>query len=139
MRLLHSWSKINFKHTHSEISNEIVWHNTNIKQNNTLFYKDWYDKGIMYIKNIYDYRTKDFYTFNDVKNLYNLNNGDFLKYYTLIGNIKDEWKETLKTENISTVTPEYLISKLLKHKTANKMLYDKQIDAIQFTYFKTYC
>ncbi len=45
-------------------------------------------------------------------------------------------KKTLKTENISTVTPEYLISKLLKHKTANKMLYDKQIDAIQLHILK---
>ncbi len=134
--IITSWSKIYFKHTHSEISNEILWHNTNIKQNNTLFYKDWYNKGIMYIQNIYDYRTKNFYTFHELKNLYNLNNGDFLNNYTLIGNIKDEWKETLKTENIDTATPEYLISTLLKNKAVNKMLYDKQIDAMRLTILK---
>ncbi len=72
-----------------------MWHNTNIKNqsNHTLFYEDWYNKGIMYVRNIYDYRKKDFYNFNELTDLYDLNNADFLKYYTLIGNIGREMEK----------------------------------------------
>ncbi len=66
----------------------------------------------MYIKHIYDYRIKEFYNFNHLTYLYNLNNNDFLKYYTLIGNILTEWKTLLRTEHINNNAPEHLISKI---------------------------
>ncbi len=79
--ILISWCKINYKKTYTNISHEIIWHNSNIKnENNTLFYPEWHTKGIMYVKHIYDFRIKQFYSFNNLKEIYNLNNGDYLKY-----------------------------------------------------------
>ncbi len=90
----------------------------------------------MYVKNIYDYRNKDFFNFNELKYLYNLNSGDFLKYYSLIGNISIEWKNALKTETINNATPEYLITKVVSTENANKILYNKQIESMRQTTLK---
>ncbi len=136
--ILCSWCKINFSDTCENISNEIIWHNTRIKgtDNKTIFYKDWYNKGIMYIKHIYDYRIKEFYNFNHLTYLYNLNNNDFLKYYTLIGNILAEWKTLLRTEHINNNAPEHLISKISSIKKPNKILYNKQIKSLRMATLK---
>ncbi len=63
--ILIAWSKINYKNTNEKISHEILWHNSQLKDssNKTFFYKDWYNKGIMYIHHMYDYRTKNVYSF----------------------------------------------------------------------------
>ena len=47
-----------------EFSNEIIWNNSNIYVgNNTIFYKTWHQLGIKYIKDIYDFSTKKFHSF----------------------------------------------------------------------------
>ncbi len=91
----------------------------------------------MYVRNIYDYRKKYFYNFNELTDLYDLNNADFLKYYTLIGNIGREWKNLLKTETLNNDTPEYLITKVVSNKKPNKLLYNIQIEAMRLTSLKT--
>ncbi len=90
----------------------------------------------MYIRNIYDYRNKDFFTFTELKYLYNLNDGDFLNYYSLICCISNEWKNALKSETINNDTPEYLISKMLSIEKPNKVLYNKQIESMRQTTLK---
>ncbi len=80
------------------------------------------------MKHIYDYRIKEFYNFENIKELYNINNGDFLKYYTLLGNIKTEWKQAMLSEQINNDIPKYLISTILTSKHVNKTLYDKEIN-----------
>ena len=124
--VLTSWAKVNNSCSDKPLSKEIVWNNSKIKLNNTktLFYKAWYDKGIKFIEHLFDFRSKQFYTFEQMKQLYGIPNGDFLKYYTLICNIPLEWKTNLKTEDIVYNTPKYLIDKLDNEKTKlNKIAY----------------
>ncbi len=78
----------------------------------------------MYVHHIYDYRIKQFYSFDDLKTLYDINSRDFLKYYTLIGNIKDEWKLKLRTETINNNIPVYLFIEQCQLKKTNKLLYN---------------
>ncbi len=70
-QIIQAWCRINYKQTNESISTEILWHNTHIKSNNskTIFLKDWYDKGIMYVHHIYDYRIKQLYSFDDLKDV----------------------------------------------------------------------
>ena len=65
---------------HSEnTKSEVLWNNTYIKNNNkTLYYKLWYEKGIKYMDQIFDSRHKLFFTFQYMKNRYDLDNSDFL-------------------------------------------------------------
>jgi len=46
---LYAWSCVNFKEV-SDIDQEIIWNNTK----NTFNYCDWVEKGIIFIKHIYD-------------------------------------------------------------------------------------
>lgn len=136
--ILISWCKVNFKDAATNICNEILWHNTNLKDgyNKTILYKDWYNKGIMYIKQIYDYRVKEFYRFNELTQLYDLNEGDFLKYYALKNNIKNEWKVKLKTEDINNNPPNLLITRVLSAKKTNKIVYNIQIESMKLPTLK---
>ncbi len=133
--MLTSWCKINYKHSCTSISHEILWHNSNIKNERkiTFFYKEWYDRGIRYLKHIYDFRIKDFYSFNDMKTIYDINNGDFLKYYKLLGNIKNEWKLEMKTVPLNNETQNYKINQCLSSTHINKMLYNVQIENMKLT------
>ena len=45
----------------------IVWNNSHITLNNkVVFYKHWLDRGIKYIEQLYDDRTNDVYTFDNL-------------------------------------------------------------------------
>ncbi len=62
-----AWSKINYSNKNESVSKEIIWNNTNIKhQNKTIFFKEWYDRGIIYVEQLYDYRAKRFLQFTEV-------------------------------------------------------------------------
>jgi len=41
-------------------------------------YKDWLEKGISNFEQIFDYRINNYYTFDQMKFLYGINNGDFV-------------------------------------------------------------
>ena len=82
--ILSSWSHINFIENIENVKTQILWNNSFIKNNNsTIFYKPWYDKGIIYIDQIFDSRHKLFFTFQHMKNVYALDNSEFLKYHSL--------------------------------------------------------
>ena len=51
------------------------------------------------MKDIYDYSAKKIYTFDKLKELYNVPNNDFLKYLSLVQSISNFWKLQLKHEN----------------------------------------
>ena len=73
------------------ITKEIIWNNSQIKCNNKiLFYNDWYEKGIKLIKYIYDFRVQRFYTLEQLQNVYNIHQKDFLKYYNIVSSISKE-------------------------------------------------
>ena len=86
-----------------------------------------HDRGIDLVEHLYDYRVREFYTFNQIKQLYDLENTEFLKYYTLIQSIPLHWKEKLKTEAISYQQPEHLILLINKQTKICRFIYSKLI------------
>ena len=77
--MLLAWQEIKKNKDHEYLSQEIIWNNSNLKSDFKTFYnKKWIDRGITLIEQLFDYRSKTFYNFNDVKNLYQIDSGDFL-------------------------------------------------------------
>ena len=72
----------------NNFSKHIIWNNGKKKnENKTLYWKDWHDKGIVFVDQLIDFRVKKFYSFTDFKYIYNSSDNDFLKYNSLINNI----------------------------------------------------
>ena len=60
--LLLAWSKLANKTVISIYHNEIIWNNTNIRvEENTIFYKEWFQSGIKHIKDIHDQQNQRYY------------------------------------------------------------------------------
>ena len=125
-----AWANI-LNEKHNELNNigkQIIWNNKHIQiQNNTIIYNAWLDKGIRNIEHIYDYRQKEFYSFQQIINLYNISPNDYLKYNQLVSSITREWKTRLKTENIINQPNHTLFEKLLKSDHVNRLLYKHQL------------
>ena len=129
-----SWVKIKKENINKNgcIGKQILWNNKNIKiDNKTIMYKPWLDKGIQNIEHIFDYRKKEFYTFQEFSDLFTLPYNNFLKYIQIISCIPNEWKTLLKSENISTRQPTSLLGKLFKSDHVNKMLYMFQLKKLK--------
>lgn len=123
--ILRAW--INFASRTAILSyrNEILWNNSYIRTGeNTIMYLNWYNNGIKYIKDIYNDEAKRFYTFDRLKQLYNLHNNDFLKYLTIVHSIPNRWKMNIQNENIDTPLQPSIISQIIKSKQTNKYVYD---------------
>lgn len=123
--ILIAWSKLNKKDTVLNYSYQIIWNNSNIKvATQTIMYKNWYQAGIKYLKDIYDYTTKKIYSFEKLRELYNLPYTDFLKYLSLIQSIPNNWKGQLKHENINVPCTSTILTQLLNVKQTNKFIYN---------------
>ena len=86
------------------VAKDVIRNNSQIKcGNKILFYRKCYDKGIKLIEHISDFRIRQFYTFEQLQNLYSISRNDFLKYHTIVSNIKTEWNNKLKEENYYNV------------------------------------
>ncbi|KAH3690049.1 hypothetical protein DPMN_191796 [Dreissena polymorpha] len=68
-------------------------------KNKTFFYKDWFERRIKYVDQLYDYRIKDFYSFDNTCYIYGIPSNNFLKYYTLIKSIPIHIKSEINTIN----------------------------------------
>ena len=80
---------------------QIIWNNSDIKCSyNILYHKQWQEKDIKYIEHIYNYSLMQFYNFEELKNLYDISNKDYLKYYHIVNNIHEDWKVLRKEENL---------------------------------------
>ena len=91
---------------------------------------DWFEKGIKFIEHIYDFRYRKFHTIEQLQNLYNISENDFLKYYNIVSNITKEWKNKLKDENYNNVPKEtskalHIVTK--QKGSINKSLYNLQL------------
>ncbi|KAH3799540.1 hypothetical protein DPMN_153150 [Dreissena polymorpha] len=64
-----------------------------------MFYKDWFERSIKYVDQLYDYRMKDFYSFDNICYIYKIPSNNFLKYYTLIKSIPIQIKSEINTNN----------------------------------------
>ena len=118
--ILLSWFELNDSNV-DNIGKQLIWNNSQIKVGNkTLFNRSWHNRGIQFVEQLYDYRTREFYKFSDFINLYELPNNTFLFFMSLISSIPKEWKVQLKSEEINNHRKETLLSKLFKSKQANK-------------------
>ena len=71
--ILAGWCKINSSEITNAVAKEIIWNNSQIKCNNkVLFYREWFEQGIKFIEHIYDFRIRQFYTLEQLQNLYNI-------------------------------------------------------------------
>ena len=84
---------------------------------------NWYHNGIKFFKDIYDDVTKKVYSYNRLREIKNLPEGDFLNYYTLIHNIPYSWKTNIKNENENTPKPTTILNQLMKTEHTNKYVY----------------
>ena len=111
------------------INKTIIWNNSDIKINGkTSFFKTWFERGIKLIESIYDYRVKQFYTFEYFSNLYDIPNSEFLKYISLIAAIPNDMKRKLKSEQINAGNNNSsFIDVIRKSKHANKLFYNLQL------------
>ena len=95
--ILLAWSNINFNENPNNLSEQILWQNSYIRNDNCLLYfEQWKNKNINHVKDIYDIATQDFKTFNQLKTEKNIPDTEFLNYHRLILSIPIEWKRKLK-------------------------------------------
>ncbi|KAH3836124.1 hypothetical protein DPMN_109494, partial [Dreissena polymorpha] len=98
--LFESWSDVTHNLEIQTSSKTILWNNKDITSNNkTFFYKDWFERSIKYVDQLYDYRIKDFYSFDDICYIYEIPSNNFLKYFTLIKSIPIHIKSGINTNN----------------------------------------
>ena len=106
----------------------ILWNNKDITSNNkTFFYKHWFEKNIKYVDQLYDYRIKDFYSFENICYIYGIPSGNFLMYYTLIKSIPIHIKSTINTNNTPCTQTSFTENILAKQNETNKIFYKLQI------------
>lgn len=129
--VLIAWCKLNKKEVTLNYCNEIIWNNSHIRAGGcTLLFKKWYQLGIKFLKDIYDYERKFFYPFQTLKELYKLPENDFLKYLTLISSIPSDWKANLKFENMNVPRTPTIFDQLLTVKHTNKFIYNMFLNKI---------
>ena len=77
--ILNAWCKINNKEQKDlKTGKYIIWNIKDIKNiNGSFFYRQWYEKGIKYLEHCFDYRSNEFYTFDQIKLIYNIDDRDF--------------------------------------------------------------
>ena len=123
-----SWAKIKSSYDKNVERRFILWNNSNIKVNgNPIFIKDWYNRGIKYVDHLYDFRSKKFYGFTQVKQIYGLNDGDFLKYYSVISSIPSNYKQNMNQHLITGTQNHNLLDKISVHKKPSQILYKIEI------------
>jgi uncharacterized protein YnzC (UPF0291/DUF896 family) len=97
--VLEGWNlfckKLKFNDINSIIFSPL-WYNHNFA-NQSLFYKNWFEKHIEVLIDIID-DNGNFYTFNQLKDIYNIN-GTFLDYQRLLMGIPNEWKSIIRNNN----------------------------------------
>ena len=120
-----SSSKLNFNSVIYNHYNEILWNNSNIRiDEKTVFYKNWFQPGIKYVKDIFDHEQQAYYTFRKLQDNYHLPNTDYLRYLSLVNSIPKGWKSKLRREN-SNIPAETKILRQLKNTTqTNKFIYN---------------
>jgi len=103
----------------------IIWNNKNVTENrSTIFYKDWFDRGIQCFEHLFDYRNNTFYNFETFSYLYDIPKNDFFKYFKVISAIPPEIKLQLSIDGIILNSRTSLVESILKTKHVNKLLYN---------------
>ena len=123
--VLLSWCRCKSNVVIQSYRHEILWNNSNVKAGvNTIMFPNWFHNGIKVLKDIYDDASKKFYPFSRLREIYNLPEGDFLKYLTLTHRIPHSWKTNIKNENTNTPNPNTILRQLMNTKHTNKYVYN---------------
>ncbi|KAH3862705.1 hypothetical protein DPMN_025679 [Dreissena polymorpha] len=124
----HPWSDVTHNLETKISSKTILWNNKDITSNNkTFFYKNWFERSIQYVDKLYDYRIKDFYSFDDICYIYGIPSNYFLKYYTLIKSIPIHIKSEINTNNTQCTQTTFVENILGRKNKTNKIFYTLQI------------
>ena len=89
-----------------QILKEVIWNNRRIQVNHkSIFYQDWYAKGIITIRDIVDDDNNIFLTFISFKEKFAIETSLYTKYYGIISAIPQEWKKILSCQNSGLTIP----------------------------------
>ena len=91
------------------------------------FYENWYNRGLQYLEQIYDFRVGRFFNFQTFQEIYDIQANDFLKYNQLLSSIPKIWNNSIKNEPRPSNYNENPINKILSAKKATKILYGHQL------------
>ena len=71
--VLSAWSNVSHNLEILTNSTIILWNNKDKTSNNkNFFYKHWFAQNIKYVDQLYDYRIKDFYSFDNICYIYGI-------------------------------------------------------------------
>ena len=125
------WSRLNYVESceqTEEILGQMIWLNSHIKKENktTLLPNKLYNKGIIYIRDVYEIASKTFLNYTDVSEKYNLQHST-LDYLAIVSMIPRKWKRKLKDEQIiiENVNNNALIETILSVKKCTRISYDR--------------
>ena len=102
--MLRSWKVINpnGNNDKNDIFHNVIWNHHSIKLNNIpLFYKKWYDKGVKYLWQLFDFRINKLYSFSDIQFIYGIKRNDFIKYKQLTLSIPKTIIDVLRKNEFS--------------------------------------
>ena len=123
-QILEAWCELNYTETITEVEmirKQILWFNSCIRiGNKPVIWKDWIDKGIMYIKDIVT-DTGEMANFADL-------NIDWFKLNMLYSATPTGWKQVLKNADNQNKEWENLYEKLSKGTKITKIVYEMLID-----------
>ena len=126
-----AWAKYKFHHVDSsccsEILNQVIWFNSQIKVNNKcIYWKNWYDLGICYVMDLVNLSLGRLYTFEELKITFGLNIVNMLQYNQLISAIPKEWKKGIKNSIncVETVYNDCRVQNLFKKSAAKKIYWE---------------
>lgn len=134
--VLLAWARVHW-HTPenvTQIATQFLWYNSHLKRDKKVcFCKKAYESGILCFNNIWNLQDKDFFTYEQIQNIYGNDAISFLDYYGLIACIPQTWINAMKQvrcimedfeypyENFSGKTTKQTYSKLI---TKKKILMD---------------
>ena len=123
--VLTAWCELNYKtpETKSEIINQVLWYNSEIKINNRMiYYPELYDRGVSYLKDIT--AGNKIMKQNEIEYVYGCTI-DTMKYNSLIAAIPNKWKK--ECQNAPETEDEKMIDYLLQFKKWSQIVYSRLI------------
>jgi hypothetical protein len=121
------WCEVKFKKpgTKNGILQQYLFLNSYLRVNNKpILYISWLEAGCFKIQHIFK-ETGQFLSYEEFQTMYNIENVDFLTYYGVVHAIPDEWKNTLRQNNVdSSLTEDYLIEKFKSADKVAKLCYN---------------
>ncbi len=128
--VLIAWCKFNFskKLELNSILNSIIWLNSEIQINKTpILYKRCFKKGVVFIKDIVDYRTGEFLTFEALNTKYG-KTITFVEYHGILSAIPQSMKQVLQQNQQNNNLPVHNYDVFVMKNWDTRFFYTKSIE-----------